>query len=609
MEFANIEGYNGPAIAIWGTKRGKQTFFGHAVKGVDNDLIDVRTPVQFSRKNLIFYSFGQTANYQCFTIYHTILDWVNRPGYYAVSLLCPADKKLSENPLALLKSLSQIYWDKYIKTSAIADRIDEKARESPYYFISEIQRQGHTLEQGSHIQNGSKKAVFRYKNEAALEEFFDNHRHTILNNYEAVYLLPQTETGLSCSYDLLEAIDFKNPAKTCRLTVRVYDKETRKPLDGARVSIFKNDEELASEQVNGSRQFSFDKSEQDHMRFIVARSGYQRFDTMSKGNIFRENGEGATLAVPLEMTEDTKATKQRQIEEEVEADEAKRKKMEIDRQQPQKSAESKIKESIPEEVGFFEQHQKNIRVAGVALLAIVVMAVVAKLVSSPGKTTNDWTARTQNITRLAAKITAENWNAHDYKIFRDTLVQQKKELALTDTTQATVKGTINLNLLEEQMQARYRAILVKVSKAHLRNLNFNLEKTKELLADTKKHGINVTHLAAYYDLCLWVQFADKLITEGNQKQRVKIGKDGYLPRTILSSFRGISSRLLKGKYAFLTSQQKITVRLYADVVAFYVKNGTNNPASLADFKRQIVYQVSKNRLTEINTFLQSRGIE
>lgn len=198
---------NLPAIVLSGTKRGKQIFFKEGVAGelsdIDAYVLDIRSSVQWDNVNLVFYGIEQGENFTSFSVYKTIRDWANRPGYCAVSLVIPKEKKLTSNTdiKSILDDMLKIYVDRYIEAQTY--RIKEDAKESiePFYAkLKEVILENTEFEQA--FKQGDKKQ-FVYSHEDDLRKFFALHQGVAQGQ---VSLIPKKQKDIQvlvCSQEII----------------------------------------------------------------------------------------------------------------------------------------------------------------------------------------------------------------------------------------------------------------------------------------------------------------------------------------------------------------------------------------------------------------------
>lgn len=199
-----------PAYAVWGTKRGKQTFHSVGVdlsiKKLDALLKDVRTPVQFVKvPNLVFYSLTFIENVAVYTAYRTIYDWTDRAGYYAVSLFIDQGKTIGNgvDTYELLNQLLDEYYTLAVETSKISHQIkrniNEQEVEGKLRIL--IENPAFPLEDlmpakkagGKH----SEEVQITFDTEEEVTTLFENAWHRAIKDYQAIYLLPSADSRIS----------------------------------------------------------------------------------------------------------------------------------------------------------------------------------------------------------------------------------------------------------------------------------------------------------------------------------------------------------------------------------------------------------------------------
>ena len=658
MEFnENIENEQRPAIAVWGTKRGKQTFFtDNLVDKIDKELTDARTPIQFAITQMDFYSFEQTPKYQCFTAYRTILDWVNRPGYYAVSLLVPAGYVLSGNPLDTLNKMREIYWDKYVENAFAGYRIKDDEHESPYYFIKAINDAQLTLEKKRCAPAGQQKAVFRYSDDDTLKVFFDACLHPTFQPYKAIYLLPETNR-LTSSLETLQDIDVHHLGKVYELTIHLYDQDNKqkKPLNEVALKVLKNDQIIFEQKVNPPVVIPLDKSDQDKIMYVAEKDRYQTFNSLNREQWdvadYEEKEEQGTiyLAIPLAITEEEKQ-RQAQVKQGQERqgptrdteddpdDQIHRQghikiannthknlqgkaednptdevthKVRNPRVTPQKrntQIQDKAEQRKEDPESFLQKHKKKLVPAAIATgAALVLIFVILQLGGGSSTPPINWADSTQNLTSAALFQSNWEWNKEDYTTFEMALNQQRRKLSEVPSSDS-LNGANYLDSLANQAKVAYKTALQLAINKQIDNPNFSFKNTNKLREPAKYNKLDYEKLEAYWRLTLFVSAADQLIKRGNVGQTIRVDSYSFSPSKLYSGLKNVTRNLVNGKYKFLNPEQKRIVQLYKDVVEFYTTNGNNNPKSLQQFRDYVKQVAGATRLAEIETFLQDRSI-
>ncbi|HAS40231.1 MAG TPA: hypothetical protein DCS93_07120 [Microscillaceae bacterium] len=658
MEFNNIENEQRPAIAVWGTKRGKQTFFTDKLVDkaeVDQYLTDVRTPIQFTSTKLDFYSFEQTAQYQCFTAYRTILDWVNRPGYYAVSLLLPTGYKLSDNPLSVLDAMRDTYWEKYIEQTSVGCGIKKETSEAAYFFIEEVKQAKLTLKRGGNTALGSQKIIFRYSNQDTLKDFFEKYAHPKFHSYQTIYLLPES-SSLTSSLDALVGIDLNNLGKVYEVTIHVHDENSeQKQLTGATIKVLKNDAVILEKVFEQPIVFQLEMSEEDDIRYIASKKNYEPFNSIRKDQFERahyekKEKEGTVyLAIPLVMTPEAKESirTQRQapkksekpVEQTQKGTSKTRHKQGRKTQQKHHTSKGKnikIHEGREIDLSYRGQDNKNERkrrnkvknqsnflkkyrkLIGLILLLVVIIAVVFRF--SGGRHTNavkDWKTKTEEIKKLAEPITKANWqwNNDQYTKFVKTFDKQKNTIDSLQKVGIIVKNMIDLDSLKNGIvDPKAKMALDTAISKHLKSDRFDYVKTKKFITDATTFRLSTSKLEQYKSISIHCLFANQLIRKGYKKEEISIpGQErSYTPETIQSNFNTLLYKSRPGnEYGFLSETQRNILNIYQDILIAYNYKRHKSTEELKAYVlvRKELGTEARKRWRQISEFLKNRGIE
>jgi len=130
-------------LLVWGTKRGLQPFFHFGVDIDEHELERMHGDNDIRNHNInpaepygrTFYGIDQYNGTTLLHQFRTILDRVNRPGFYAVTLAIPAGKGLpAGTSLQLLNRLSGLYYQLYIQGSSATNQISVEGTEDPTAF-------------------------------------------------------------------------------------------------------------------------------------------------------------------------------------------------------------------------------------------------------------------------------------------------------------------------------------------------------------------------------------------------------------------------------------------------------------------------------------------
>ncbi|MBS1664765.1 MAG: hypothetical protein JST68_27210 [Bacteroidetes bacterium] len=189
-------------LIAWGTKQGVEEFFAcnflEKETRRDYGLYDIRLSFQFSGPKFSFYCIEHFPDYSRITIYRTIIDWVGRAGFYAMTIVIPAGLTFRENNNIgeLLSVLSDNYWSRYIASGPRPNMIDHEVIEDSQLFAAIIDDNKYRLianEEDPRSSDGEEVCIVRYKDETALSAIFENYEGEEFFKYKRVFLLP-TET-------------------------------------------------------------------------------------------------------------------------------------------------------------------------------------------------------------------------------------------------------------------------------------------------------------------------------------------------------------------------------------------------------------------------------
>ena len=143
MKLGNINP-NQCSFFISGTKLGAGTFMSHNINE-DISFINEKVMVDIRGENIgirppfnqVFFGITHTANYTLLNCFRTIQDFVERPGFYAVSIALPLNKSMMPGKaVELLRKLNDLYYDMYVKpNSAFNCQILKDVEENKNIFV------------------------------------------------------------------------------------------------------------------------------------------------------------------------------------------------------------------------------------------------------------------------------------------------------------------------------------------------------------------------------------------------------------------------------------------------------------------------------------------
>ena len=187
-------------LIAWGTKLGKQIFFSSPHLNIEEDAIsvaleDIRAVINFTQTGLKFFSLEFTEQYRIYTGYRTIIDWVSREGYLAISVLIPHSYILDDAEChKLLLELMATYEHNYIDER---QRIRNQ-RENPELFFSKINNlKPQFNNQPKYLTSAKNKkyAVINY-NTNDISTFLDTPYRSEYGEYKEVFFIAASETRL-----------------------------------------------------------------------------------------------------------------------------------------------------------------------------------------------------------------------------------------------------------------------------------------------------------------------------------------------------------------------------------------------------------------------------
>lgn len=187
-------------LNIWGVKQELHSLFCHPGMEDEHSFLynesmeDIRSQVKFQSVDLDFYSIAWLGDYEIYSAYSALYDWLNRKnGYIAVSLFVPVGQRVVGGPAALLDRLMGMYKDQYIG----ADWKIKNIEEDPEPFLQVV---GSTWvkEEVRPLRSGeqNKSGVVRYSPGLA-GKYLSNPYREEFNGFERVFFLPEGQKRLS----------------------------------------------------------------------------------------------------------------------------------------------------------------------------------------------------------------------------------------------------------------------------------------------------------------------------------------------------------------------------------------------------------------------------
>lgn len=163
-------------LLLWGTKLGAQSFAQSNIETQSKrPLPDLRKlSLSFDQKDAPLFQYDHLDCYHSYTIYKEVLDWRQRPGYYAITVFvddnfrAPSDK-IQELLLELADTYSSKYYD------ATKNQIYQHAREDISLFEAILNQDKYQLMSApgdtSTEPSKHKKALLTYQNNKELQEY------------------------------------------------------------------------------------------------------------------------------------------------------------------------------------------------------------------------------------------------------------------------------------------------------------------------------------------------------------------------------------------------------------------------------------------------------
>jgi hypothetical protein len=196
-------------FALWGTKRGKQIFLLNSIENdasLENTFSDIRNYLQFNGKGVEYIIFEKQSDCYIFSMARTITDWVGRAGFFAVSLVVPNNKTLTQTEKipALLKQLCDEYYNRYIKGSQ-DESIKTDIKEDPLIFSHLIKQSGIEIREASNTQwnVGTEKVSLNIEtlDNQTITNFFQYYQQrNDIDKYQRIVFIPKNKKDTTCSY-------------------------------------------------------------------------------------------------------------------------------------------------------------------------------------------------------------------------------------------------------------------------------------------------------------------------------------------------------------------------------------------------------------------------
>src|SRR5437868_1854503 len=215
-------------LVISGTKRGKSVFLSsnlaESLESLNSQLADIRSFASFQRGDHEYYCFDFNSNFKAISIIYTLNDALGRIGYLEITLVIPQNKTFAEgrnNGLSLLKQLLETYMSRYVVAEFVTKTINPAIREDVTVFESVLDEYYTELVQADYpnISKSSGTCYLKYKDEADLNQVFENYDREELRNFEKVFVMPDVANDLTANVSFTELPPVQ---KKVKLTIRTF---------------------------------------------------------------------------------------------------------------------------------------------------------------------------------------------------------------------------------------------------------------------------------------------------------------------------------------------------------------------------------------------------
>ena len=193
-------------IVVWGTKRGKTEFFHSPHIDISSPEIadtikDIRNIIRFPKPGVEFYAIEYTSKYKVFTIYRSVYDWTNSPGYLAITLYIPGELA-NGRAFRLIQDLKNKYVELYLDRSY---RIKNERENASVFFemIAGTKVEPRKYTWSPSTQNDEYGLIY-YKSEQEIIDFFDDPCRSKFYGFQEVIFLNSANKKPYSSLNLIE---------------------------------------------------------------------------------------------------------------------------------------------------------------------------------------------------------------------------------------------------------------------------------------------------------------------------------------------------------------------------------------------------------------------
>ncbi|GLR15884.1 hypothetical protein [Portibacter lacus] len=285
---------------FWGTKRGVKVFFNSDGinpnnKEIQDTLKDVSTyyrSTDVGGEN--YYAIEYTQQQVVYTLYYTLYDWGNRPGFMAVTIYVPTNVQLV-SPVSSLQKLFTTYREKYIGANY---KITEERERKSYFdeIVSSFRTQPANYDLSPSPQNRKYGAEY-FKSDEELEHFFTDPIRKEYFDYQEVLFLPES---LRKDYQSLTPLNGNSKREyNLEITLKGHKEEYLSP-EGLKVSINKN----SYDEWNVANKLSiFPLSYQDQIEILFQKERYEKLTKNYKIGDLADSKEHCADEKTIKLTE------------------------------------------------------------------------------------------------------------------------------------------------------------------------------------------------------------------------------------------------------------------------------------------------------------------
>jgi hypothetical protein len=186
-------------LLVWGTKRGLIPFFHFGLDIEESELERLHGDNDIRNHNInpaepydrLFYGIDQYSGMVLIHQFRTIIDYVDRPGFFAVTLVMPAGRGLAAGTtLPLLNQLSDKYHQLYVQGSAKPNQIRIGITEDSSLFGEILRLAVNRLISipSDAVRSVVPKQAFIYSSAAELSAIFDHQGREEIRSVKKLFL-------------------------------------------------------------------------------------------------------------------------------------------------------------------------------------------------------------------------------------------------------------------------------------------------------------------------------------------------------------------------------------------------------------------------------------